>query len=193
MANFTGLLIIATLVLILVGIIQSRQITDDENILNNEQSEVEKDRKNFIDVDCNGHGQYSLNSTECECYQGWITLDRNANRSTYCAYKQRLKKTAFFLSLFFGGFGVDWFYLSRGTLGYIIAGILKLLFACICCGGWPSTYFVHKIQSSELLKKRVHSVNICFTLVIFAWWIVDWARILNNRFTDGLGVALVPW
>jgi hypothetical protein len=37
------------------------------------------------------------------------------------------KLTAFLLSSFVGVLGVDWFYLSNGDAGYIIAGIFKLI------------------------------------------------------------------
>ena len=37
------------------------------------------------------------------------------------------KWVAFILSLLLGEFGADWFFLSNGDAGYIVAGIFKLL------------------------------------------------------------------
>ena len=37
------------------------------------------------------------------------------------------KIVVFLLSFFVGFFGVDWFYLSDGNGGYIVAGIFKIL------------------------------------------------------------------
>merc|ERR1712080_26411 len=43
------------------------------------------------------------------------------------AGKGKSKLVAFLLSFFLGEFGVDWFYLSNGSAGYIVAGIFKLI------------------------------------------------------------------
>ena len=44
---------------------------------------------------------------------------------------KKSKLAAFLVSFFFGAIGVDWFYLSAGSGGYIVAGIFKIL----TCGG----------------------------------------------------------
>jgi len=79
------------------------------------------------------------------------------------------------------------------NLGYIITGILKLVLACGCCGAWPLTYFGSELQNSESVKSKLRGVSTFFSLLAFAWWIVDWARILGNKFPDGNGTGLIPW
>jgi TM2 domain-containing membrane protein YozV len=41
--------------------------------------------------------------------------------------KGKSKLGAFLISFLVGGIGVDWFYLSNGHAGYIVAGVFKLL------------------------------------------------------------------
>lgn len=69
--------------------------------------------------DC-GHGKCSDDG--CTCDHGWINLDNEI-----CSYHQKNTLVAFLVSFFVGEFGVDWFYLSCGKAGYIVAGIFKLL------------------------------------------------------------------
>merc|ERR1711890_11145 len=59
------------------------------------------------------------------CDQGWITWPKHSE--TPCNYRATKKLSAFLVSFLFGGIGADWFYLSGGSAGYIIAGIIKLL------------------------------------------------------------------
>ncbi|CAF3786783.1 unnamed protein product [Rotaria sordida] len=197
MTNFIQLLIGITLVLTfdcLINInsspIDGPPVVVDLNIGN---TNVGKDHKCTIDIHCNGHGQCRLNETGCDCDRGWITYDNRADTNKYCDYQQRSKKLAFFLSLFLGFFGIDWFYLSRGHLGYIVVGLLKLLIGCGCCSAWSLTYFRPEIQNTESVKTKLNGVGIFFSLITFVWWIVDWARILGNKFPDGRAVGLIPW
>ena len=44
-----------------------------------------------------------------------------------CSYAAKSKLVAFLLSMFLGGLGVDWFYLSAGNGGYIVGGVFKLI------------------------------------------------------------------
>lgn len=62
------------------------------------------------------------NSFYCRCIKGWVNRDGQT-----CVYRQRDGLTALLLSIFVGGLGVDWFYLSCGIGGYIAAGVFKLL------------------------------------------------------------------
>jgi len=64
------------------------------------------------------------NKTSCICERGW-TNSRDDPPS--CTYSQKSKLAAFLLSFFVGGFGADWFYLSVGNGGYIVAGVFKML------------------------------------------------------------------
>ena len=41
--------------------------------------------------------------------------------------KRKSKLAAFLISFFVGMFGGDWFFLSKGDGGYIVAGVFKLL------------------------------------------------------------------
>ena len=43
------------------------------------------------------------------------------------SYEAKSKLVAFILSFLLGGLGVDWFYLSCGDAGYILAGTFKLI------------------------------------------------------------------
>ncbi|CAF1079697.1 unnamed protein product [Adineta steineri] len=131
----------------------------------------------------------SINTTECDL--GWKTPSNTNDTTQYCTYKQRSKKTAFCLSFFLGTFGADWFYLSRSSFAYIIVGLLKLLLGCGCCSAWPLTYFGSESQNTEAIKLKFRGVSTFITLLAFVWWIVDWARILGNKFADGNGEALM--
>ena len=52
------------------------------------------------------------------------------------------KLAAFLISLLAGGLGVDWFYLSMGNAGYIVAGVFKIL----TCGGFGIWWLVDWIR-----------------------------------------------
>jgi TM2 domain-containing membrane protein YozV len=106
-----------------------------------------------------------------------------------CLYQQRSKLIAFLVSFFVGSLGVDWFYLSCGNAGYIVAGVFKLLLACGCCGGWPLVAFGAARDSTKLVNMG-RMANSLFSLGSFVWWIVDWARILTEKFP---GVGLKPF
>ena len=41
--------------------------------------------------------------------------------------KGKSKLAAFLISFLVGGLGVDWFYLSDGVAGYIVAGVFKII------------------------------------------------------------------
>lgn len=72
------------------------------------------------------HGICDRNRTipVCICDRGWVLA---RDDSGLCTYQQKSKLAAFLLSFFVGGFGADWFYLSVGNAGYIVAGVFKLL------------------------------------------------------------------
>ncbi|UJR07562.1 hypothetical protein I4U23_011850 [Adineta vaga] len=76
-------------------------------------------------IDC-VQGICNTNATPavCVCNRGWA-LGRDG--SNQCTYQQKSKLAAFLLSFFLGGLGADWFYLSVGSAGYIVAGVFKLL------------------------------------------------------------------
>jgi TM2 domain-containing membrane protein YozV len=72
------------------------------------------------------HGICDTNKTiaSCVCVYGWtLSLDG----SNQCNYQQKSKLAAFLLSFLIGALGADWFYLSVGNSGYIVAGVFKLL------------------------------------------------------------------
>merc|ERR1711971_437310 len=58
----------------------------------------------------------------CKCDKGYTTYE-----GPTCTYSKMSKVTAMCLSIFLGLFGADWFYLSRGDLWYILAGICKAI------------------------------------------------------------------
>lgn len=88
------------------------------------------------ELDENAFGE-SNNSTHCVCDDGYLSVDGEE-----CSYQQRSKLAAFLISLFVGGLGVDWFYLSIGNGCYICAGIGK----CLTCGGCGIWWIVDWIR-----------------------------------------------
>ena len=97
--------------------------------------------------------------------------------------KPRSKLVAFLLSFFLGGFGADWFEI------FIIIGIVK--FILITLAGFCFFSFDLKLCKCELSK--IAFLVPCLWIVrlfIFLWWVVDWARVLTNTFTDGSGMQL---
>ncbi|CAF1002262.1 unnamed protein product [Adineta steineri] len=71
------------------------------------------------------------------------------------------------------------------------ATIVPLQLGCGCCSAWPLTYFGSENQNTEAIKLKFRGVSTFITLLAFVWWIVDWARILGNKFADGNGEALM--
>lgn len=124
----------------------------------------------------------------CECYRGYITWYFMET----CAYEQRTKLTAFLVSFFVGTLGIDWFVLSRGNAGYIIAGIIKLIISFGCCIGWP-LILVSAAKKSRNYIVTGNVINVIFTAISVIWWLTDWIRILANVFRDGNGAPLQPW
>ncbi|CAF0899443.1 unnamed protein product [Adineta ricciae] len=200
MAKFTHLLFCITLITTLISAIYTISLPTNETahgavvVTNNENGIVVKVPVCYGPHDC-GHGKCIENRTSCQCERGWITVNStNASEETkYCNYQQRSKKTAFFLSFFVGVFGVDWFYLCRSNLLFIFAGILKLFLGLSCGGVWFSTCFASENGSIESSKSKFRAASTFFSLLTFAWWIVDWSRILGNRFPDGNGNILGSW
>ena len=124
----------------------------------------------------------------CQCYSGYITWDFMET----CAYQQRKKSTAFFVSFFVGTFGVDWFVLSRGNAGYIIAGIIKMIISLGCCIGWPFVFFSRQRKFGQYVVLGSF-ISAILTTAALIWWLIDWIRILADAFYDGNGVPLQPW
>jgi hypothetical protein len=109
-----------------------------------------------------------------------------------CSYEQRTKLAAFLVSFFVGPLGVDWFLLSRGNAGYIVAGIIKLLVSLACGIGWP----VVLLNASKKKPKQIaiaNIFNIILTATAIIWWLTDWIRVLSNVFYDGNEAPLQPW
>ena len=130
--------------------------------------------------DCAAHSQCV--SGQCECIKGWTTK----NEDTPCAYQQKSKWTAFLVSFFIGGLGVDWFYVASGSTGYIVAGVFKLLISCGCCGSTRHTT-TRSTDENTIVAVSATSLIGCGSLI---WWLVDWIRILTSTFPDGNGVGL---
>ena len=133
-----------------------------------------------------GHGFCQANM--CQCYRGFITW----RFMDICNYVQRTKLTAFLVSFFLGIFGIDWFVLSRGNAGYIIAGIIKLLISFGCIIGWPLVILKVSKKKPNLIIP-VNIINTILSVTSFVWWLTDWIRILANVFYDGYGAPLQPW
>lgn len=154
------------------------------------------DKLEFIcagENDCNHHG-VCINKTVCRCDPGWIEgKDAAGIPLGPCSYKQSTKKSAFLFSIFLGSFGADWFYLSRKTALYIVVGIVKLLFGLLSFPSIPAMKYGIEPPQDQATSFRMRVVISFINLVTIVWWIVDWARILANKFPDGNGVPLLPW
>jgi len=115
---------------------------------------------------------------ECVCDFKWID-----DKDEPCAYQAKSKLVAFLLSFFLGGLGADWFYLSCGTAGYIVGGIAKIIFSFILPG------------CGKALMSAGEAAAVCGGCCLcvmpgFIWWCVDWIRVVNNSFYDGMGMPL---
>ena len=145
------------------------------------------------DRDCNNHGA-CINQTICQCHPGW-TEGKDANGASLgpCSYQQSTKKSAFLFSLFLGVFGADWFYLSHKTTFYIVVGLVKLLFGILSVFGTPAFKFGVKLPQDDNLLFRARVLVLFINLLTVVWWVVDWARILADKFPDGNGMPLSPW
>ena len=123
------------------------------------------------------------NENKCQCMKGWLTW----NNYYECTYKQASKISTFLTSLLIGGAGLDWFILSRKNSLYILTGLLKLL---ITIAGYIWTGFALINQNeSSMIVASCFSFNLCLIGII--WWIVDWIRILFDKFPDGNGAPLI--
>lgn len=138
------------------------------------------------DNECGLHGR--CRDRICVCDEGYVTWQE----SGVCSYLQESKLLAFLLSFFLGSFGVDWFFLSKGTAVYITAGIFKVITSCGCCAGLCA-----RLGKCSDESVACSSFFACLGLIFACgspiWWIVDWVRILANVFNDGNGAPLKPW
>jgi hypothetical protein len=123
------------------------------------------------------------NENLCECNEGWLTLHNN----NQCTYKQISKSSTFITSLFVGGIGTDWFILSRKNWLYILTGFLKFL---VSIAGiiWIG---IANVSKNERSKIPANCLGISLSLISVSWWVIDWIRILLNRFPDGNGGPLI--
>ena len=104
--------------------------------------------------------------------------------------EKRSKLAAFLLSFFLGGFGADWFYLSRGDFVYIMVGIIKLLLigqAGFCCCSLKFEIF----SCNERMMKCLGPCRWILSLATLLWWVVDWIRVLTDNFPDGNMMGLL--
>jgi hypothetical protein len=123
------------------------------------------------------------NKNKCQCMKGWLTWYNYRQ----CSYKQVSKMSSFLTSFLIGGTGLDWFILSRKNSLYILTGLLKLLIS-IAGYIWTGFAVINKTESSMIVAS-CFSFNLCLMAII--WWIVDWIRILLNKFPDGNGAPLI--
>ena len=98
------------------------------------------------DVDCNNGVCFlneRTNESYCECDAGWKSLNDNGDPTDIpCDYDQLSWLAALLISIFVGGCGVDWCFLSRGNGCYICLGILK----AITLGGLTIWYIVDIVR-----------------------------------------------
>lgn len=177
--------IILTDIIILIGICHYVQTVPilEENFFNN----TNRSRSQSKPLLCYSHDQCSKNSrchqNKCECKQGWITLYRNQQ----CSYKQIPKSFTFFISLFLGGAGMDWFILSRNNNLYILTGLLKFLVSIAACI-WNRLALISRTETSMIVAG---CFGITLSFISLIWWFTDWMRVLLNNFSDGNGVPLI--
>ena len=192
MAHFFGALAIFSIILIVNSFGLPSNLTN-QVVVQLEEKITEIEITCINETDCNNHG-VCINGTVCQCEPGW-TESKNAAGVPLgpCSYKQSTKKSAFLFSLLLGFFGADWFYLSRKTTFYIFVGIGKLLFGIVSFLVTPTLKFGIEFPQNETMSFRVNTLLIFVNVVTTVWWIVDWARILANKFPDGNGIPLLPW
>lgn len=106
----------------------------------------------------------------CICDSRYI----NYNGGT-CNYYQKSTLVAFLWALLLPISGVNWFYLSCGSGGYITAGVFKVL------------------VTSGLLIFCLPILIYCIVLGASVWYIVDVILIAASGMSDGNGVALSGW
>lgn len=136
----------------------------------------------FYTSDCPPHSRCS--GGQCECDRNWMTPKKGG----LCAYEQRSKWITFILSFFFGTFGVDWFYLSHGTVEYIIAGVIKALLGCASCCTLCLKCLLDDVNTTPISSLKC--ITSLFGIIGNVWWLVDWIRILVGVFPDGNGIRL---
>lgn len=121
-------------------------------------------------------------NNSCECQEGWFTRQYHAP----CSYKQISKISTFFSSFLFGFTGFDWFFLSRNNYLYILTGLLKFLLT-LAGSIWLCLAIQNRTHSATYIADYL-SITLIF--LSFTWWIIDWIRILFNKFPDGNYVFL---
>lgn len=124
----------------------------------------------------------------CQCYRGYISWYFMET----CSYEQRTKLSAFLVSFFVGILGIDWFLLSRGNPGYIVAGMIKMIISLGFCFGW--VFIVRNASRKDRKQLFVgYVISIVLTATSIIWWLTDWIRVLADVFYDGNGAPLQPW
>ena len=130
--------------------------------------------------------------TSCICFRPFVDFQGHP-----CKEKGSSKLVAFLLSFFVGGFGADWFYLSRGDADFIIIGILKcfitgiLPFFLFCCG--MSCYAIYQDRQHWFWDGMMCVIPIlAFPISTGSiWWLVDWIRIISGSWEkDGMDLFL---
>jgi len=162
---------------------ENEQVIFTNHSNNSVSSNISFNKTNF-----NKNERY-INITASIYDQDWNKYENKMRTNGNFSYKQRSKTTAILISIYFGIFGVDWFYLSRGNGRYIVIGICKLLISCGCCSGWPLLTLGTR-RFSAIMIMMGYMVTILFSLTSLCWWVIDWARILANKFPDGNGFEL---
>jgi hypothetical protein len=177
-------------IILLIGIciyVQARPVHEKTNFifeLNNNTIIINTQTNSsfcFSNNDCPKNSW--CNQNKCLCVKGWLTWNNNRK----CSYKQASKFSSFLTSLLIGGAGIDWFILSRKSSLYILTGLLKLLIS-IASYIWTAFAVINKTESSMIVAS-CFSCNL--SLIAIIWWIVDWIRILLNKFPDGNGAPLI--
>ena len=127
--------------------------------------------------------------TQHENDEDHVGATRKSSEDTIEEIGQKSKLADFLLSFFLGGFGADWFYLSRGVASYIIVGMVKMLLMIsqVRCSYTTEEGTEHRLEC-ECCGRCGRLVIVCS---IFIWWVVDWMRILDNNFPDGIGMKLM--
>ena len=126
---------------------------------------------------CSNRGNSINNTTECKFLEGYITFPKGNIKQ--CNYEIRSEKIAVFLSLFFGFFGADMFY-----LGNYFKGFIKLLLPVLLM-----TLYL-------LYKNRIHNDKLKLFLMFFPvsllifLWMYDIFSINNGKISDIYGISL---
>jgi hypothetical protein len=133
-------------------------------------------------TNCFHHGK-CLNTTHCLCRDYYTTIFNSDN--IQCNYLKLSQKKAFLLSFFLGSSGIDHFY-----LGNFILGLTKLLTPLSLIFVSLLLFYSGKERGSRKMMIIGKIIELGASMLIIAWWFVDWILVLRGFYLDNNSVNL---